>query len=377
MHRGTRVLLLVLALLHPIPAAGHTGGSTEVQVWVRPGQDLGGVEAAIDTRMAPALRLTSTDGTPVELLDADGRAYLRVDGDGVHANLASPAWVTSSDPQGLLEQPDDLPAASTWTQVSTQPTWAVYDHRLHPQPLGPPLDVAAAGEEAELGELALPLVVDGQATDLLLTELFRPSAGIHTTRLEEATVPAGTLVRVVDGAMPSVSLAVDAGRTATVAGVDDEPMLEVAADGTVRANLASPTWVDSRRAELGMVPTIVVDPTAEPVWEQVGTGGMVTWTDVRVDPALAEPTDPTAWLEEENTIGRTALPITVDDVEAEVVITNVWIRFGDPGSYLEDGAEVAGGGLPGWVRWAAMAVVAVGALTLLRRPRRRRAGPGR
>ena len=375
-HRRPAVLVLLLTLMSSVtwaPASrAHTGGSPEVQLWIDPNLDLGGVEVDIATRMAPALRLRSVDGTPVALLDEDGHTIVEVSGQGVAGNLAIERWYTGNDPNGLLEPPTDIRGEDLLDTVSTAPVWEHYDHRLHPAPLTPTLEVAQAGQDAVLGTTVLPLRVGGERVEVEVTTLFRPSGGIYRAFMaDDAVQPAGVTLVVVDGPMPRLVLTADPGAEPVVVGAEGEPMVRILPDGTAEANLSSPTWREVRRMTEGLVPTGLLRPDAVPRWETIGGGGTVEWADPRIDPALAEPTDPAAWLQQDNEVLAIGIPVRVDGQVHEVGVRVVWTRFGDPGAFLE-APEDDDGGLPGWVRTVAVAVVAAGALLAFARPGRRR-----
>lgn len=380
-HRRPAVLVLLLTLMSSVtwaPASrAHTGGSPEVQLWIDPNLDLGGVEVDIATRMAPALRLRSVDGTPVALLDEDGRTIVEVSGQGVAGNVATDRWYTGNDPNGLVEPPADIRGEDLLDTVSTAAVWEHYDHRLHPAPLTPTLEVAQAGEDAVLGTTVLPLRVGGDRMEVEVTTLFRPSGGIYRAFLaEDAVQPSGATLSVVDGPMPRLVLTADPGAEPVVLGAEGEPMVRILADGTAEANQSSPTWREVRRMTEGLVPTGLLHPDAVPIWDPIGAGGTAEWVDPRVDPALAEPTDPTAWLQQDNEVLAVDIPVRVDGQVSGVGVRVMWTRFGDPGAFLEAPGAEDGGGLPGWVRTAAVVVVAAGALLAFAGPGRRRSPRG-
>ncbi len=75
---------------------------------------------------------------------------------------------------------------------------------------------------------------------------------------------------------------VERGHEVVVEGYSDEPYLRFRADGTVERNRRSPaTYVNNDRRGRGSVPADA-DPTAEPVWEAVASGGTYAWHDHRI-----------------------------------------------------------------------------------------------
>lgn len=81
-----------------------------------------------------------------------------------------------------------------------------------------------------------------------------------------------------------VELRVDPGVTARVPGYENEPYLEVLADGTVRENQMSPTkWLNETRYGTSAGPA-EADAEAAPDWKIIGRSGSVMWHDHRLHP---------------------------------------------------------------------------------------------
>lgn len=98
-----------------------------------------------------------------------------------------------------------------------------------------------------------------------------------------SVAPASDLVRVeVFEGGEAVRVVVEPGHTLTIPGYANEPYLRVTADGTVEANLRSPTWW-SNRSTTGDAPVPdSADASAAPEWKRIGSGGALTWHDHRV-----------------------------------------------------------------------------------------------
>jgi hypothetical protein len=79
-----------------------------------------------------------------------------------------------------------------------------------------------------------------------------------------------------------LELTVDEGTEVTVEGYSGEPYLRFGADGTVEHNTRSTaTYLNEDRDGAVELPA-QADDTAEPVWEQVATGGTFAWHDHRI-----------------------------------------------------------------------------------------------
>ncbi|MET0901779.1 MAG: hypothetical protein ABWZ52_00935 [Acidimicrobiales bacterium] len=116
-------------------------------------------------------------------------------------------------------------------------------------------------------------------------------------------------------------LTVDEGRTVIVEGYRGEPYLRFQPDGTVERNrLSTATYLnDDRQGEVDL-PAAVTEagPDAEPEWEAVADGGTYAWHDHRVH-WMAESSPPVDRGEQvEGEYDPWRVPITVDEVGAEV-----------------------------------------------------------
>jgi hypothetical protein len=87
----------------------------------------------------------------------------------------------------------------------------------------------------------------------------------------------------VTGGDTFLELRVDLGTEVVVRGYSGEPYLRFAKDGTVQRNRRSAaTFLNEGRRIKVTPPADTKDPNAEPVWEDVGSGGRYAWHDHRI-----------------------------------------------------------------------------------------------
>lgn len=114
-------------------------------------------------------------------------------------------------------------------------------------------------------------------------------------------------------------LTAEPGTTVLVLGYEDEPYLRFDPDGTVYANqLSQATYLNEDRYGDAEVP-LKVDADAEPVWEEVESGGSYAWHDHRIHWMLdSEPPTQVA-ADGAEVVQPWTLPLVVDDEPVEVV----------------------------------------------------------
>jgi hypothetical protein len=173
------------------------------------------------------------------------------------------------------------------------------------------------------------------------------------TRIEPAT---DVVTVEVVGGDSFLHLRVEPGHEVVVYGYENppEPYLRVSADGTVEQNLRSPAVVlnTDRYASVGGQPADV-DPSAEPRWERVATGGAYVWHDHR-----------SHWM------GR-ALPPQLGGSEHGVVFDDWRVPMRIDGTETTVHGRLVRDAPPSALPWLGLAAViaAAGGALALRRPR--------
>lgn len=174
-RRGAVLLVAVGALLVGTlagPAAAHGRGSdaTNFSSRILSAPDLPGVSWEIyggDEFLA----VTNNSDTDLMVLGYEGEPYLRVGPEGVFENQNSPATYTNSDRYGVTAPPEDVdPAAEpVWERVSSDPSYAWHDHRIHwMSPLLPPAVTENAGAETVVQERwSVPASAGGERVEVV------------------------------------------------------------------------------------------------------------------------------------------------------------------------------------------------------------------
>jgi len=274
--------LFALALAGP--AVGHEevpGVTNVLDGLVPPAPD--GVTVQVTRSVADQMVVENTTSSDLEVLDSAGRPFLRIGPRGVEGDLASAEWARSNAPGGGLVRPDPpiAVAPSMWVQVSTEPTWGWFDHRLHRVALATPPDVAA-GDTVELERWQIPMRIGGRPLVARGRRLFSRPAG--SFRHEITSQIEGVEASVLDGKVPAIFLrAVGEAPDLTLLGIDGELFVRLGPGGA-EVNEASPTWALSARSRGGFMPDGPIGPGTQPRWRRENSAAQLTWLEPRAVP---------------------------------------------------------------------------------------------
>jgi hypothetical protein len=352
---ATAALLLLLA--PALPAAAHEGDPRVVTELAEVSPALpDGVVVQVQASLAAQLVADNPTPAPLEVLDEAGRPFLRLSAAGVEADVASPAFLATSSPSGVVPPAAGGPAR--WRTISTGTSWGWFDHRLHPERLAAPPDTTRA---VELGTWSVPLRYDGEPVEVRGRTRFQPLLGGFAVTADPG--PAGVVVQVLPGRLPGLRVEPPPGRTLLVRGADGEPYARLGPQG-LEVNSASRTHVEDRAARGELV-----DPPAPgPRWTPPDPSVTAhTWLDARLRYPEDLPPDDVLRRGEPVVLQRWSVPVEVDGAPAALTGEVRWVP--DPAGQAAAGATGAdGAGAPAaaWLLAAAVGAL-VGAVVLLRR----------
>ena len=304
--------------------------------------------------LAAQLVADNPTSTPLEVLDDDGRPFLRLSSAGVEADVASAAFLGTASPSGVVP-----PGAATdeprWVRISAGSSWGWFDHRLHPDRQGAPPDPTRA---VELDRWRVPLRYGADDAEVRGLVRFVPLLGGFVVRADPA--PEGLTVQALPGRLPALLVANPGGRAVTVLGADGEPFLRFTAAG-LQVNEASRTHVEDRRARglaagvPGPEPRFTAPDPAATSW---------TWLDARLRYPAALPPDDVVERGQEAVVERWSVPVEVDGERTALTGEVRWVP--DPALAAVSGSR-APGGRAAVVTAAAVAVLAAAVVALRRR----------
>ncbi|MBW3536975.1 MAG: hypothetical protein KY395_04280, partial [Actinobacteria bacterium] len=201
---ATAAALSAVALVEPTAAHQEVAGVTNVLDSVEPALPEG-VTIQVTRSVADQLVAENTSGVALEVLDDEGEAFLRIGPGGVEADVASPEWHRSNSPEGLPTLPDGVSetAEPQWVNVSPDPSWGWFDHRLHEAPVAMP-PAAAPGEDVVLDRWEVPMRFGETSIRVRGRRLFSRPAGWFRHEIE-SPIP-GMRVSVLEGNVPAIFL---------------------------------------------------------------------------------------------------------------------------------------------------------------------------
>ncbi|MEO7556764.1 MAG: hypothetical protein ABIV94_09215, partial [Acidimicrobiales bacterium] len=235
-----------------------------------------GLVVQVADSVAPEVVLDNPTATTLEVLADTGEPFLRIGPGGVEANLASPSWYATNNPNGgpapSVVDPSNAPR---WARVSDQPTWGWFDHRLHPA------TVSASDGDARR-PWVVPIRYGDQAGEIRGHLERRRFEGSFTSRLVAGAAPLpGVTVQLLDGSVPGLLLRNVGTEPVTVIGAAGEPFARIGPSGA-EVNRHSATYVRSAQAQgQPLADAAVIDPAAPPDWVAVGADPSYAWIDER------------------------------------------------------------------------------------------------
>ena len=286
-----------------------------------------GVVVQVRAGIAAQVVASNSTTTPLEVLARGGEPFLRISATGVQANLASPDFYATSNPVGsTAAAPADVQrsggrGAPRWVAIGSIDSWGWYDHRLHPQQLGAPVDASA---RARLADFAVPLRYGGRPLTARGHVEFRPLQGAFdvTADLPPDELP-GVQVQVLQSSkLPGLFLTNTENRTFTVLGVDGEPFARFGPRG-LEVNEASRTRVEDQVAR-GASPGL---PSSTPRFALLGGTGL-SWLDSRLRWSSASPPEEALRSDEPTVLGRWEVPVEVDGRRTALTGEIRWVPSG-------------------------------------------------
>ncbi|MFP1682756.1 hypothetical protein ACLD0W_09600 [Alloalcanivorax sp. C16-1] len=287
----------VKARLDPLPAA------------------LAGVDAQVQTTVAPQLVVANDSDRTLEILDGEGRAFLRIDRGGVLADLASPAWYRGQTAARGVPLPDGVAqdAAPRWAKVNDRPHWGWFDPRLRTDGVAVPHDLEHAGRPARLADWRVPVRRAGEASALAGSFRYEPlPPGRFLSRLtSDPVLTERVTVTLAPGTVPALHLHNQGEKPVVVADARGRPWLRVGPGGSF----------------LNAAPE-----AAEAKWVKVAGGPRYTWTEPRAAYAERWPSAAVLDAGERARVSTWTLPVTVGDTPVAVTGEVLWV----PGERVAD-----------------------------------------
>lgn len=334
-----------------------------------------GVEIELIESIATELSVVNRTRRTLEVLGRAGRPFLRIGPDGVQADIASPDWYRTNDPTGLAGIPEGVrggDAAPQWVEVAEEPSWAWFDHRMHPEEnANVPTDALRQRRAATLARWTVPMRYGGAEVEVAGVVEFRPLVGRQSQRLTSSPQLAGAgFVTLLPGAVPGLFVESTGSEPLTVIGREGAPFARIGPDG-VEVNLRSPTHIDDQRAR-GESPTVAAEADAAPRWKKVADVPRYSWLESRARYARQQPPQAVLERDEPSVLLRWSVPVRAAGERVAITGETSWVPR--PASLAAPGAgdDAGGGGVSPLLWIVPLALLPLlGAAFLARRVRER------
>lgn len=266
--RGAAGLLLLLAAA---PAPAH-GLRIDVRVELVPVAVPGLVVELHQDLFSPQLAVANRSGKLLEILDADGRPFLRIGPTQTEVDLASRAYHLSRVAGGGDVHPNTLSDRPRWTQAAREPAYGWFDPRIATATLEIPYAVRQLGQAMPFQAWRIPARLGGEPLELRGTFSYAPPPdGVVLASLRSPpSLAPGVSVQLLPGPVPAFFLRNRSGKTVSVLDGAGQPFLRVGPDG-VWADTGSAAW---RAAS----PT---QQTSQAGWRQLSKADSVSWLEPR------------------------------------------------------------------------------------------------
>ena len=311
-------LLGAVLVTAPTLALAHGPEAKAVKARLAPlSATLDGVNAQVQTTVAPQLVVANDSPRTLEILDQEGRVFLRINEQGVLADLASPAWYRSQTAARGVPIPEGASqdAEPRWALVHKEPNWGWFDPRLRTDEIDVPHDMEHAGTPGAISQWSVPVRFDGEESTLAGEFRYEPlPPGAFQSRLTSDPEPVkGVTVGQAPGTVPAVHIHNQSGKPVVVADAAGRAHLRIGPGGSfINANQAP----------------------GEPQWVKVAGGSRYTWTEPRATYGDLWPPETVSRAGRRAQVATWSLPVTVDGKPVAVKGVVDWLP----------GEQVAAGG---------------------------------
>ncbi len=222
---------------------------------------------------SPQLAVRNRTGKLLEILDADGRSFLRIGPDQAEGDLAAKAYHLSRIAGGGDAHANTLSNTPRWRTISKEPAYGWFDTRIATAALDVPYAFKQMAAELPFGQWRIAARLGGEPFELRGVFIYTPPpVGIAMAVMQSASALApGVVVQMAPGPVPAFFLRNTGGKMVTVLDALGRPFLKVSKTG-VWADLGSSAW---RAAS----PT--VQAAGAKGWQQVSKANSISWLEPR------------------------------------------------------------------------------------------------
>ncbi len=272
---------------------------------------------------SPQLAVSNRSGRLLEILDDEGRSFLRIGPNGAEADLASKAYHLSRIAGGGDAHANTLSDTPRWRPLAAEPAYGWFDTRLATVSLDIPYAVRQIGKELPFAEWRIPARLGGEPIELRGVFTYTPPpAGLAVASLQSAaSLAPGVTVQLVPGPLPAIFLRNSSRKTVQVLDDAGQPFLKVGPEGV---------WADTASASWRAASPVPLTPSAGGGWTRLSKASSTTWLEARAAWRGGQP----QMLPSSGLLNRWRVPLRVGSEAAEIRGINRWLARRPAGATL-------------------------------------------
>ncbi len=307
-HRGRLAALLLLCVAN---ASAH-GVRTDIRVTLEAPAIPGLTVELHQGDIAPQIVLENRSGKLLEILDAEGRVFLRISPAQVEADVHSREWQASLNPAGTSRETASL--TPKWRVIRKAPSYGWFDSRINTEPIQIPKPVTAVGRSAAFSSWRISARLDAQPFDIQGRFIYQPppEGTVQAILRSSSELAPGIILQLAQGNPPALLIQNRSAKIVSVLDARGQAFLRVAGDG-VHANTTSPAW---RAAS-----ALPDHPQSRAGWQKVSAARNYSWLEPRLKYRGALPQDRSKPQE----LGVWRLPLQIGEQRIEIAGVYQWI----------------------------------------------------
>ena len=297
-----------------LPLATHAHGvRTDIRITLDAPRIAGLTVELHQGDIAPQIVLENRSGKTLEILDASGRAFLRIGPKQVEADVVSHDWKASLNP---IERPARVgaPQKPRWRTIRKEPSYGWFDSRLDSAPIQIPKPVVAVGKPVKLQDWVIAARLDGKPFQIQGQFVYQPApkGSVQVVMRSAKVLAPGIALMLASGVTPALLIQNRSAQTVSVLDAKGQAFLRIDSQG-VRADTSSAAWQAAS--------AIPAHPQQKAGWQKVSVAKNFSWLEPRLKYRGPAPEDPA----QPQTLGEWRLPFLIDKQRVEVAGIYQWV----------------------------------------------------
>ena len=183
--------------------------------------------------IAPQLVIGNRTGKLLEILDGEGRVFLRIGPERAEGDIRAEAFHRSRGTAGADLRPSMLSATPKWQQINAEPAYGWFDPRIATEALQIPYAIQAIEGATPFGAWQIAARLGGKPLEIrgVFLHVPLPRGAVRARLLSSGQPLPGVQVSVAPGSTPTVFINNRSRKPIEVLDAKGEPFLRIAIDG--------------------------------------------------------------------------------------------------------------------------------------------------